>query len=95
MYCSLAALKASSLSRSKFSFALFALLLDFGPRHFKVGFDEAALKPWCATTPAAKTARRKHLPKLISSEDQRVWGGLDAISACELIRDMEALTADS
>jgi len=31
----------------------------------------------------------------INSEDQRVWGGLDAISASELIRDMEALMADS
>ena len=31
----------------------------------------------------------------INSEDQRVWGGLDAISASELTRDMEALMADS
>lgn len=29
----------------------------------------------------------------ISNDDQLVWGGLDAISASELIRDMEALVA--
>ena len=46
-----------------------ALVLDFGPRQFKVGFDEA-LKPWVRDyTDGKDGARLKDLPKPIKSDD--------------------------
>ena len=45
------------------------LVLDFGPRQFKVGFDEA-LKPWVRDyTDGKDGARLKDLPKPIKSDD--------------------------
>ncbi len=46
-----------------------ALVLDFGPRQFKVGFDEA-LKPWVRDyTDGKDGARLKDLPKPIKNDD--------------------------
>jgi predicted DNA-binding WGR domain protein len=47
-----------------------SLVLDFGPRQFKVGFDEA-LKPWVRDfTDGKDGARLKDLPKPIKSDDE-------------------------